>query len=109
VRSIDSLQARLLPGTDRTVTFFWSPDSRYLVLQSAGGKLKKIDVLGGPPQTLCDGAGALLGGSWNTDRVIVFGGTGPTLRVSAAGGATSTVTKVENGRDEVNHTGTSCI
>jgi hypothetical protein len=50
-----TLQARLL-ATGGTVTFFWSPDSLYLVLQSAG-KLKKIDVIdvsGGPPQTLCD-------------------------------------------------------
>jgi Tol biopolymer transport system component len=104
VRPIDSLEARLLPGTDGTVTFFWSPDSRYVVFQSAG-KLKKIDVLGGPPQTLCDGVGVLLGGSWNADGVIVFGGNnGPILRVSAGGGAASPVTKVEPGRDEGNHT-----
>jgi hypothetical protein len=84
VRPIDSLQARLLPGTGRTVTFFWSPDSRYVVFQSAG-KLKKIDVSGGPPQTLCDAVGLLLGGSWNADGVILFGGSGPILRVSAPG------------------------
>jgi Tol biopolymer transport system component len=104
VRPIDSLQARMLPGTDGTVTFFWSPDSRYVVFQSAG-KLKKIDVSGGPPQTLCDGVGLLLGGSWNADGVIVFGSNnGPILRVSAAGGAASPVTKLEQGRDEGNHT-----
>jgi Tol biopolymer transport system component len=104
VRPSDSLQARLLPGTDTTVTFFWSPDSRYLVLQSAG-KLKKIDVSGGPPQTLCDGVGLLLGGSWNADGMILFGGNpGPIRRVSAAGGAASPVTKVEQGRDEASHT-----
>jgi Tol biopolymer transport system component len=101
VRPIDSLQARLLTGTSGA-TFFWSPDSRYVAFQSAG-KLKKIDVLGGPPQTLCDGEGILVGGSWNADGVILLGNNGPILRVSA-GGATSPVTKVENGRDEVNHT-----
>jgi serine/threonine protein kinase/Tol biopolymer transport system component len=104
VRPIDSLQARVLPGTDGTATFFWSPDSRFVVFQSAG-KLKKIDVSGGPPQTLCDGVGLLLGGSWNTDGVILFGGnTGPILRVSAASGAASPVTKLEQGRDETIHT-----
>jgi hypothetical protein len=37
--------------------------------------------------------------------VILFGGTnGPILRVSAAGGATSPVTKVEHGRGETFHT-----
>jgi Tol biopolymer transport system component len=104
VRPIDSLQARVLPGTDGTVTFFWSPDSRYVVFQSSG-KLKKIDVSGGPPQTLSDGVGLLLGGSWNADGVIVFGSNnGPILRVSAAGGTSSPVTKLEQGRDEGNHT-----
>jgi Tol biopolymer transport system component len=101
VRPIDSLQARLLPGTNGNL--FWSSDSRYVVFQSAD-KLKKIDVLGGPPQTLCDGVGVLLGGSWNADGVIVFGGSNqPILRVSAAGGAASPVTKVEHGRDEASH------
>jgi hypothetical protein len=36
--------------------------------------------------------------------VIIFGGINGILRVSAAGGAASPVTKVENGRDEVSHT-----
>jgi serine/threonine-protein kinase len=104
VRPIESLQARLLPGTGGTATFFWSPDSRYLVLQSAG-KLKKIDVSGGPPETLCDAMGVLMGGSWKPDGVILLGGlNGSILRVSAAGGAASPVTKVERGRDEVSHT-----
>jgi hypothetical protein len=104
VRPIDSLQAHVLPGTGGTATFFGSLDSRYLGFQTAG-KLKKIDVSGGPPQTLCDAVGLLLGGSWNADGVILFGGNpGPIRRVSAAGGATSPVTKVEQGRDEAIHT-----
>ena len=32
---------------------FWSPDSRFLGF-FADGKLKKIDVAGGPPQKICD-------------------------------------------------------
>ena len=32
---------------------FWSPDGRFVAFD-AGGKLKKLDVSGGPPQTLCD-------------------------------------------------------
>jgi hypothetical protein len=102
VRPIGSLQARVLPGTVGPLTFFWSPDSHYLVLKSAG-KLKKIDVLGGPPQTLCDVVGSLRGGPWNADEVIVFGDNRAILRVSAAGGAASPVTKLEQGRDESTH------
>jgi WD40 repeat protein len=93
-----------LAGTEGTVTFFWSPDSRYIAFQSAG-RLKKIDIAGGPPQTVCEGVGVLLGGSWNSDGVILFGSNnGPILRVPSAGGAASPVTKMERERGEGNHT-----
>lgn len=104
LRALDSLEVRPLSGTDGTVTFFWSPDSRYVVFQSVG-KLKKIDTLGGPPQTLCDGVNVLLGGSWNKDGVIIFGSNnGPLMRVSTAGGIASPVTRLEPSRDEITHT-----
>jgi serine/threonine-protein kinase len=45
LRSLDSAESRPLAGTEGTVTFFWSPDSRVVVFQSAG-KLKKIDISG---------------------------------------------------------------
>src|SRR5580765_4464012 len=55
VRSLDSLEARLLPGTEgRNIgrPLFWSPDSRFVGYASLDGKLKKVDVSGGPPQTI---------------------------------------------------------
>ena len=53
VRSIDSLQALALPGTEDSSFPFWSPDSRMIGFFAAG-KLKKIEATGGPPLTLCD-------------------------------------------------------
>ena len=56
VRAMDSLAVRLLPGSETggaTPPPFWSPDGRFVVFD-AGGKLKKLDMSGGPPQTLCD-------------------------------------------------------
>jgi serine/threonine protein kinase len=105
LRSLDSLQSRPLAGTDGTLTTFWSPDSRSVVFQS-GGKLKKIDIAGGPPQTLCDGVGVVLGGSWNRDGVILFGSnSGVIMQVSAAGGgAANPLTRTEPSRREGNHT-----
>jgi serine/threonine protein kinase len=93
IRPIDSLELKGLVGTEGASWPFWSPDSAFLGF-FAQGKLKKISVDGGPPQTLCD-APAPRGGTWNRDGVIVFapGSTGALERVSAVGGATVPVTK----------------
>ena len=86
VRAMDALGATPLAGTDGATYPFWSPDGAYLGF-FAGGKLKKIAIAGGPPQTLCDASNGR-GGSWNRDGVIVFspGPTSPISRVPAAGG-----------------------
>jgi hypothetical protein len=92
IRALDSLEARMLPGTEDAHTFFWSPDSRRVAF-AAGNKLKKMEISGGPPQVLCDGPGVGLGGSWSLQDVILFGGTiGPIMRVSASGGEPAAVT-----------------
>ena len=70
VRSLDTLNAQPLAGTEGAARPFWSPDSRFLAF-FADGKLKKIDVSGGPPLTLCD-APDDRGGAWSQDGVIVF-------------------------------------
>jgi len=53
VRSLDSLLARELPGTEGAMYPFWSPDGRHIGF-FAGGKLKKIEAAGGPALALCD-------------------------------------------------------
>jgi Tol biopolymer transport system component len=103
VRPIDSLTARPLTGTDNGAFPFWSPDSRIIGF-FAGGKLKKIDVAGGPPITLCDAISGR-GGTWSRDGVIVFSpdsGT-PLHQVSAGGGAPTPVTKLDAARGESTH------
>ena len=98
VRSLDSLTARPLEGTDGASYPFWSPDSHFLGF-FADGKLKKIEVSGGPTQTLCD-APLGRGGTWNRDEVIVFAPdsvAAPLYRVSSAGGAVRQVTTLTPG------------
>ena len=84
VRSLDTLTAQALAGTEGALRPFWSPDSRFLGF-FADGKLKKIEVSGGPPITLCDASGGG-GGAWSRDGVIVFSprpysGTSESVRV----------------------------
>jgi eukaryotic-like serine/threonine-protein kinase len=92
IRPLDSSTAHTLSGTDDAFLPFWSPDSRTVAFFSQG-KLKKIDVGGGPPQTLCDAPDGR-GGSWNNDGVIVFAPNvvGPLHRVSSSGGRSVAVT-----------------
>jgi len=103
VRNLDSLAARPLPGTEGANDPFWSPDSRFVAF-FAGGKLKKIDVAGGPALSLCD-AGSGIGGSWSRSDVIVFAPTttGGLFRVPAAGGDATPVTALDQASGETSH------
>ncbi|HET9385674.1 MAG TPA: protein kinase, partial [Gemmatimonadales bacterium] len=91
IRSLGSLDARLLPGTEGAALPFWSPDSRSLAFFS-GNKLKKIDVDGGPPLTLGDALNPG-GGTWNREGTILYAPnlSGPLYRVPAAGGERAAV------------------
>ena len=94
LRSLDTLQAQPLRGTEDASYPFWSPDSRYIAF-FAQGKLKKIAASGGPPQSLCDAPDGR-GGSWNRDDVILFSPNAiaetAIQRVSSAGGIPVDVT-----------------
>jgi serine/threonine protein kinase len=105
VRSLDSLDMRPLYGSESQLfpPFFWSPDSRFLAFD-AGGKLKKIDITGGPAQTLCETTDLVIGGAWRRDGVIIFGQSrGAIMRVSANGGSASPVTALDPSRKETWH------
>ncbi|MEK7752484.1 MAG: hypothetical protein AAB654_11250, partial [Acidobacteriota bacterium] len=97
VRPLDSLAAQPLAGTEDATFPFWSPDSRFLAFFSQG-KLKKVDVSGGPPQTLCNADTPLRGGAWNRDGTILFvgGNRSPIRRVPAAGGVPTPVTTLDS-------------
>jgi Tol biopolymer transport system component/predicted Ser/Thr protein kinase len=84
VRPIDSLTAQAVPGTDNALYPFWSADSRSVGFAS-GSKLKRVDVNGGAPQSLCDLPSGFFGGAWNAEGVILFS-SGSLYRVSATGG-----------------------
>jgi eukaryotic-like serine/threonine-protein kinase len=109
VRSLDGLEARPLNDTNvRLDTLspalpFWSPDSRSIGF-FADGKLKRINVDSGSPETICDSPQSG-GGSWGADGTIVFASRidEGLRKVSATGGAASLVTTPDPARGEISH------
>jgi Tol biopolymer transport system component len=99
VRSLDAAVAQPLKGTEGADVPFWSPNSQWLAFIAADKRLKKIDVAGGPPQTIADVVASIGGGSWSADGVLLFNatGNGPLSRVSAEGGVVTPVTSLETG------------
>ncbi|HKA20715.1 MAG TPA: protein kinase [Blastocatellia bacterium] len=93
IRSLDSLEAQPLMGTDDAISPFWSPDSRFIGY-FANGKLFKVEASGGRSQALCDVVESR-GGAWNRDGVILIGSPEGLYRVSAQGGTPTLATKVD--------------
>jgi Tol biopolymer transport system component/tRNA A-37 threonylcarbamoyl transferase component Bud32 len=103
VRSLDSLEGRLLPRTENHQFPFWAPDGQTLGF-FADGRLKKIDLTGGPSQAIV-AAPVGHGGTWNAAGTIVFApdALGPLYRVSASGGDRTPITALDGGAGELAH------
>jgi eukaryotic-like serine/threonine-protein kinase len=100
VRSLDTLDARPVSGTEGADGPFWSPDSRFIGF-AVSGKLKKVEVSGGPAQSVCDLPGPFLGGAWAPDGTIVFGGGFPMMRVPETGGMPVPILALDPARKEL--------
>jgi eukaryotic-like serine/threonine-protein kinase len=95
LRSLDSTSLQALPGTEGAMFPFWSPDSRSVAFFT-DDKLKRIEVSGGTPVTIC-GSTLGRGGSWNQDGTIVAAlsyNTGLS-QVPASGGTPTAVTTID--------------
>jgi eukaryotic-like serine/threonine-protein kinase len=102
VRPLGALTAQPLAGAEDGEFPFWAPDSHNLGFFSKG-KLKRIDVNGGPAQELAD-ATLPRGGAWSKDGVIVFSPTPASVLKqirASGGGAVTSATKFTS--DEATH------
>jgi Tol biopolymer transport system component len=104
MRPVDSLEGRLLPGTEDALYPFWSPDSRSLGFFSRG-KLKVIELAGGPARTLTEAPSDTRGATWNREGAILF--TPHSLdviyQISTDGGPATPATELDVSRAENSH------
>ena len=106
IRSLDSPEARALPGTvGAGGGFFWSPDSTAIAF-AAEGELRKLTLAGGTTLRLCALPAGLNGGTWSPEGTIVFAGGGASARlysVPQTGGEPRPLTTHDESRGETSH------
>jgi eukaryotic-like serine/threonine-protein kinase len=103
IRPLDTLETRLLPGTNDARGMFWSPDGREIGFFS-DGKLKRMSADGGPTETICESGGAF-SGAWGSQGTILFATEfgDPIVAVPATGGTPRPVTSLDTGWGDVAH------
>jgi serine/threonine protein kinase len=103
IRNFAFLRSEPLAGTEDASYPFWSPDNHYLAFFQ-DGKLRRIDVGGGPVQSIAD-APEGRGGSWGSKGVIVFAPnfSGGIYQVPEAGGTAVQVTSLDTALREETH------
>jgi len=100
IRPLGSLESQALASTETAGRPFWSTDSRFVAFMS-DGKLKKIAVGGGPPQTVCESK-SRGDGTWSKEGIILYDGSpsDSIMRVNAGGGIPAPATRIDRANGE---------
>ena len=104
VHTLDGTETRALPETEGGFEPFWAPDGKVVGFFS-GGKMRKVDLVGGSPTTIADVPNPR-GATWNQDGMIVFAPDFQSglFRVSSDGkGTIEQVTLLDSLRHEGSH------
>ncbi len=103
LRSMTDFNMTPLEGTEGADNPFFSPDGKWIAYFS-NGKLKKISVNGGTPETLCDAPGDR-GGSWADNGNIYFSPNYASgiMEIPSDGGSEKVVTELDSLKSERTH------
>ena len=107
LRTMDSPEARALPGTlGAWGGFFWSADSTQVAF-AAEGEIRKVALATGTALRVCAlPTGGFDAGTWSATGTIVFAAGGPEARlysVPESGGEAQPLTTHDGSRGETNH------
>ena len=104
LRELDSLETRVLEGTENASLPFFSPDGRWVGYR-VGNVISKVPVEGGVPLTIGKvPRGSARGAAWWSSESIVVGGANMgLLRMDAESGATEVLTQPNSARGEQYH------
>ena len=93
---MDEFEAKPIHGTTGAEAPFFSPDNNWVAF-FADGKLKKVSILGGSLQTICD-ARSGFEGCWGRDNNIIYADSYKAclLRVPSMGGTPEQLTSALN-------------
>jgi eukaryotic-like serine/threonine-protein kinase len=98
VRDFASPAWRMLPGTEGAIDPFWSPDAKSVAFYTFGvapaGKLRKIAVDGGLPETIAE-LPIFIGGTYGKDGEILAAVGGRIMKLPASGGPLQEVLQFE--------------
>ena len=105
MRSLDRVEPIVLArGELRGV--FVAPDGQWVGFVDLNRTLKKVAITGGPSLTLTAIDGGARGATWGSEDTIIFATNNPAtglLRVSAAGGESTVVSRPNRDRGEADH------
>jgi Tol biopolymer transport system component len=92
LRNIDEFEAKPIAGTEGGAAPFFSPDGKWIGFFS-NGNLKKVSIVGGASQIICE-ARSGLGGCWGQDNSIIFSDSYKSclMRVPSSGGTPEQLT-----------------
>ena len=85
LREFNSLEARLVPGSEGAHTVFWPPDGRSLYM-TAQGKLWRTPLQGEARVLLADSPSFMFSGAWLNPERILIGSFRASHLVSPSGG-----------------------
>jgi Tol biopolymer transport system component/DNA-binding winged helix-turn-helix (wHTH) protein len=111
VRALDSVEARMLPGTEgvtETAYPFWSRDGRFIAYRS-GTELKRVDVETGATSVITAGIYGYRRGAWGADGTILAATSEVIQRFSASGGDGAPITTVDDSLGELCHSAPSFL